>query len=768
IEIADGEYLMADTMLPHGETLIREILFGKKYAKQKFGVDVPVMWGADSFGFNAQLPQVYKKAGYKYFAFRRGVDRARPSEFWWEGLDGTRILAHWMPLGYRAGMDLTALEATFNKLKEAATTRHILMPSGSGVTLPQPDTSRAVKKWNRTHHDSKMKITSSADFFKHVEGENPELEVRRGELYSGKFSEVFPNTASTRMWLKQELRKYESLIFACEKWASIAWILGVPYPDEELRENWKKVLWGAFHDVVPGTGIDEAYIEAKDNFVFLQTHLPQIVDNFLSLISQGLQNQDDIVVFNPLSWEVKNWVEAELWFKSGQIKRIEGLKSGTEEIELEILESTQYVDGSYQTVRVGFVATVPALGYRTYKILRRNPRSAASLKTPHRANTIENKFFRLKVDPSNGLMEVFQKGKQIVKGNDLVLDEEVGDLYYHRQNLVGPLKTEGDQGVKYGKFRMKSFRIDKTPLRQVVSVESDYFALRWPYRLVSKFRPLMWRHNYMSVSKKTIIYNDLPRIDFVTTVHNRHPQVRLRMKFPTGIDAPRYHAETQFGVVSRPVDQFYAKSDDDWSEKPCGEYPSLHWIDYSDKDKGVSLLNRGLPAHEIRDGAIYLTLLRSVLMLSSDGETGPAIPTPDAQEAKTYTFEYSLYPHQGNWKDACSFKVAQEYCHLPTARQLSAQKGKRRLPTQLSFVHLKPDNLILVAMKRAEDGSGVVLRFFETTGEDTRGEIELFREPKSVMSVNLLEEEEGDVRFTGKKIPVRVKPFEIVSLKIGF
>jgi alpha-mannosidase len=71
-------------------------------------------------------------------------------------------------------------------------------------------------------------------------------------------------------------------------------------------------------------------------------------------------------------------------------------------------------------------------------------------------------------------------------------------------------------------------------------------------------------------------------------------------------------------------------------------------------------------------------------------------------------------------------------------------------------------------MKRAEDGSGVVLRFFETTGEDTRGEIELFREPKSVMSVNLLEEEEGDVRFTGKKIPVRVKPFEIVSLKIGF
>jgi alpha-mannosidase len=81
VEIADGEYLMADTVIPNGETLVREILFGKKYVEEKFGVDVPVMWAADSFGYNAQLPQIYKKSGYKYFAFRRGVNRDKPSEF---------------------------------------------------------------------------------------------------------------------------------------------------------------------------------------------------------------------------------------------------------------------------------------------------------------------------------------------------------------------------------------------------------------------------------------------------------------------------------------------------------------------------------------------------------------------------------------------------------------------------------------------------------------------------------------------------------------
>ncbi len=100
---------MADPMIPDGEVLVREIMTGKRYIKEKFGVDVPVAWASDGFGLNAQLPQIYKKCGYRWLAFRRGLPSTigyRVSEFLWEGLDGTQILSHWMPLGYRAGMDL--------------------------------------------------------------------------------------------------------------------------------------------------------------------------------------------------------------------------------------------------------------------------------------------------------------------------------------------------------------------------------------------------------------------------------------------------------------------------------------------------------------------------------------------------------------------------------------------------------------------------------------------------------------------------------------
>jgi alpha-mannosidase len=154
-------------------------------------------------------------------------------------------------------------------------------------------------------------------------------------------------------------------------------------------------------------------------------------------------------------------------------------------------------------------------------------------------------------------------------------------------------------------------------------------------------------------------------------------------------------------------------------------------------------------------------------MLSSDGVTGPAIPTPDAQELKTYSFEYALFPHRNGWRESDVFKPAYEFnCNL-MGFQLPLTKGNRIFPHQFSFVELKPENLVLVAFKKAEDSNDVILRLFETKGQKTWGEITLFKEPTSVKVANLLEEEEEEVKFRGRKIKFWVKPFEIVSLKIG-
>jgi alpha-mannosidase len=780
IEIADGEYLMADTMLPKGETLIREIMVGKRYTKEKFGVDVPVMWQADSFGLNAQLPQIYKKSGYKYVAFRRGASERKPSEFIWKGLDGTRILAHWMPLGYRAGLDLKKLKESYEKLKEVAATSHILMPSGSGVTMPQPKTPEFVKAWNENNGEvAEMTIATPSEFFealeKEIEEQKLELEVRKGEMYSGKYSEVFPNCSSSRMWIKQGLSDYENWLLCCERWGTISFLLNSYHPSDELSDGWRKILYIAFHDVVPGTGMDEGYEEVRQYLDFLRKTPTLGLRIYTMIVEEESESggvEGDIIVFNSLSWEVMNWVEIDLNFEKGEVIAIKGLKSGGEEIEVEVLKFARYEDDSLRYARIGFVPTVPAMGYKVYKILEREPKRYRYDMNfiIVRGNTIENRFFGVEVDPATGLIDVTQdKRRKLCTANELVLEEETGDLYYHRQHLDIPLKTETGEGVKYGSFRVENFQMNtnKSSLRRVITVETNYFSLRWPYRLTEEMGPLLWRHNFLECTKKIIVYKDIPRIDFITYIVDKHPRSRLRVRFSTDMNSLTYACGSQFGVVSRPTDQLDYKPEEEWVEKPCGTFPSLRWLDYSDGRKGLTVMHKGIPGNEVRGGDVYLTLLRSVLMLSSDGKTGPAIPVPSAQELEKYVFRYSLYPHEGDWREASSYKHALEFNTDLDALQIS--KGIK-LPLKRSFLKIEPENVVLSALKRAEDGDGVIMRFYETKGEETDAKITLFREPKVVKVVNMLEEEEEGVnkelKKEGERIELTLKPFEIVTLKI--
>ncbi|MBL7117861.1 MAG: hypothetical protein ISS94_03660 [Candidatus Syntrophoarchaeum sp.] len=115
----------------------------------------------------------------------------------------------------------------------------------------------------------------------------------------------------------------------------------------------------------------------------------------------------------------------------------------------------------------------------------------------------------------------------------------------------------------------------------------------------------------------------------------------------------------------------------------------------------MTVIHKGIPENEVRDGDIYLTLLRSVLMLSSDGRTGPAIPVPDAQELRRYEFRYSIYPHKGDWREASSYKHAFEFnCNLDAVQ---LRKGEK-LPFKRSFLKIEPENVVLAALKKAEDG----------------------------------------------------------------
>jgi alpha-mannosidase len=641
------------------------------------------------------------------------------------------------------------------------------MPSGSGITVPRSETIDAAKKWNKTHK-TKMKIATPSEFFGGLEKYEKKLKIRTGEMYSGKYSEIFPDVASSRIWLKKELRRYENKLLSLEKFCTITSLIDSCYP-EELRECWKKVLFLGFHDVVPGTGMDRGYEEAKQDIGFLNTKIKYLLPIVLKSIVENDTNNEasgDLIVFNPLSWEVSNWVETDLEFDKGQVFKVEGLKNNDKITEVEVIRFARYEDESLRSIKIGFVANVPPTGYKVYKIMESIPKYEKNSFIKIIGNTIENKFFKVKFSSDTGLIEVFKNNKRICKGNELVIEEESGDLYYHRETLGIPLKTERGEGIKYGSFKVNNFWIDKSPLRRVINIETNYYSLRWPYRLIDKLKSKIWRQKFIIFKKKIIIYRDIPRIDFVTYVENNHPMIRLRVKFDTNIKKPEYTCETQFGAIKRKTNQYYLKSKG-WVEKPSGVSPSIRWIDYGDGKKGLTVINKGNPENEVRDGNIYLTLMRSVEMLSSDGKAGPVIPVFDAREIKKYKFKYSIYPHEKDWKKAMSYKQGYEFNYNLLAFQLSKEKKYR---AKRSFLGVEPDNIIVTALKKAEDEKGIIIRFYEACGRKTETTLTLFKKPKSVEVVNLIEEKDKEfdkkIKVAGKEIRLNINPFEIVSLKV--
>ena len=722
LEIVDGQYLMPDAMLPIGEVLVRDILVGKRYCQEKFGIEVPVAWAADSFGMNAQLPQIYKKAGYKWLAFRRGA-RAdiKESEFLWQGLDGTTILAHWFPLGYRAGLDIDGWEESFAELSKYACTPNILMPCGSGSMPPQPEISQKVNEWNQTHPDIPMKIATPSEFFPAVESWGKKAEVIEGELYDDELVNVFPQVCSSRTWIVQGARECEGLLITAEQFATIAWLLGAGYPSDEFREAWEKALFVAFHDVITGCGVDEIYDEVREIFASLKTKLSQILTESLTYIAEKINTKGKgTAVFNPLPWPTKNWAESAMG---------------------------------------GFVADIPPLGYKVYKSPRPEPENRIAVD----GNQIETAFYRVKVDNKTGIVEVWDKaGNLLLTGNEIVVEDEVGDLYYHRSRFSPELiKSESGEGLQYGSFKPKGFRIEEGGSRVKVVFETEYYCLTWPYRLKERFPPILFKYKTLDISKEVVIFADLPRIEFTTRIDNKYPNIRLRVKFDTGIERKVYFRETQFGVIPEPTEYFIREK----GAEPSGIPNFMGWFDVSDGTRGITFMNKGLPAVEIVKSAAYITLFRGVYGLSADGIAGPLVPTEDALELKSYTFEYAVQPHHGDWRQAEMYKLAPEFHRLPIAIQADA---KGALPSEYSFLKLSPNNLILSALKKAEDSDAVILRFFETKGEATEAEVELFKAIKRLTLVDLLEREQDELPFEGNRFRLEVTPFEIVTLKLEF
>lgn len=755
LAIVGGTDSMLDVNMPGGESFVRQVLYGKGYFRQRLGVDVTVGWQLDTFGHHAQMPQLLRLAGFRSFWFFRGVsDWSVPSEFLWEGIDGSQIPAFWLPQGYavtygspRSLPEFAAfIRGRYDLLGPQSRGPGRVGLAGADVCEPEEHVPALVEAFNRQPDAPfELRLAVPAEFEEAV-AQRPDRPVVRGEL-----NPIFQGAYSSRIELKQQTREIERLLTTAEKLGVLLRWLGDTADDDILWRAWEPALFNQAHDLMSGVMTDHVYEDTIRSYDFARRIAEEEVRSRLERLISRIDTRGEgipLVVFNTLGWARADIVEADIGFADIGIHGLRVTGPDGEPVPAQMLEAERCADGGLLRARVAFVARdVPALGFSVYRIHPLQEAGDGEMEAASPDARLENERYRVEFDAAGGAitsLEVKEGNWSALSGpgNVVVREEDHGDLWEPYRPLDGG-----------SRIAMKERHPVPPPDRAVYSsAQSGEPGVVRRGPVVSEFavaHPFGEKGHFQT---RVRLYADLRRIDIRTQILNNDPFVRYRVLFPTAMRADRYFHEIPFGAI----------------ERPDGiEFPAQHWIDGSDGRRGLALLNRGLPGNAIDDGTLMLSLLRAtrIVAYGFGGGYEPGMTSDTGFElGKELTFDYALVPHEGDWRQAGIYRDGWEFNHPLMAVTASAHAGD--LPGRWGFADVDHAGVVVSTLKGGTDGSAV-LRVYEATGQPANGvSIRLSAQVQRAEEINLLEDPGQPLDVQEDTVRLNLKPFEIKTIRL--
>lgn len=307
-ECQGGMWVEADCNLVSGESFVRQIFYGKKFYIDEFGVDVKNVWLPDVFGYSAALPQIMKKCGVDYFMTQKiswsQFNKFPHHSFYWKGIDGTKILTHFLPEDtYNSGLKPSTLIKAEKNYKDKVVSNNILSLFGIGNGGGGPNEEQIESGLRSKNVESCPKLVfSKADtFFEKLEKESQELATWDGELYL----ELHRGTLTTQAFVKKMNRKLEFLLRNIELLYSLAEIKN--YPQSEIETLWKTLLINQFHDILPGSSINLVYQDTHREYKEMVTAIEKLKQQWEAKNTNNDNNS--FTVLNSYSSEFAGLIE---------------------------------------------------------------------------------------------------------------------------------------------------------------------------------------------------------------------------------------------------------------------------------------------------------------------------------------------------------------------------------------------------------------------------------------------------------------------------
>ena len=725
-EVDGGMWLEADCNIPSGESLVRQILVGSRFIKEEFNKDVEYLWLPDVFGYSWALPQILKKSGIDTFMTTKiswnQYNRMPHDTFNWRGMDGSEILTHfittpepWSEPGswfytYNGRLTPKTVKGVWDAYTDKNLTKDLLVSygfgdGGGGVNREMLEYRRRLDKMPGLPN---VKTGKAGEYFKclreKVENTNEYVHTWDGELYL----EYHRGTYTSQAYTKMMNRRLE-LLYRETEWLGAMTALnnkdfGV-YPSTNLTKGWKTILRHQFHDIIPGSSITEVYEDTKVEYKEAEEIALKEQENFKSSLVK--ENENTWTVINNANWSRSEIVEIE--------SELEGSFYDNEGNELEAQrENNKYIVE---------VKNIDGLGFKTIVL------KAEEVKNCEEAfevveNGINTPYYNLRWNNVGQLTSIFDK-----ENNREVLAKN------QRGNV---LQMFEDKPMAHEAWDIDIFYQEK--MREVTDLQSVEVVENGNLKAVVRFN---YKYMNTTINQDMVVYKNDRRIDFVTNVDWREQKQLLKVAFPVDIRSTVATYDVQFGNVKRPTNW-----NTSW-EMAKFESVAQQWVDLSQRDYGVSLLNNCKYGHDIKDNVIRLTLLKSATH-----------PDP-VQDQGEQNFTYSLLPHKGDFVEADIVKSA-----YSLNQPLRAINGEllENIPTKMFNFN---DAYVLVdAIKKAEDEDMVVLRFHEYAGSRAEVKINSDYTIEGWMETNLMEKPMEELR-NESEINVTLNPYEIKTLMIN-